>query len=414
MLSVEQAVEQILDLARPLPIEPVPLAEALGRVLAQDLSSPCDLPPFDNAAMDGYALPLAEHPSKAGGEFDVVTEQAAGDPGRSLAAACAIMTGAVLPDGLDSVVPVEQTAPLACDSEGRPSRIRIDAEVRPGQHVRRAGEDVARGTLALAAGSLIGPAQLMLLGSLGLPELPLRRRPRIAVLCTGRELVDDPGQPLKSGQIRNSNGLFLCARVVAAGAELVAYRTVSDEPAAFRAALDDALGAGAEVIVSTGAVSMGRYDFVPDTLRELSARIVFHRVRMRPGKPLLFAQLAGGGLYFGLPGNPVSCAVGLRFFVEPALRAMLGLPSEQVPNLPLAHEVRKKPGFTLFQKALVRVDATGRLGVELLPGQESFKILPLARANAWAKLPADGELLAAGTGVATYPLGHLDPGPAPG
>src|SRR5690606_18514572 len=187
----------------------------------------------------------------------------------------------------------------------------------------------------LAAGTRLDAPQLMLLAALGVPLVDVHATPRVALINTGRELVDDPAQPLASGEIRNSNGPYLAQRIEQAGAELVLRQTVSDEVDAFFIAMEEARSAGAELVLSTGAVSMGRYDFIPDALRKLGATIHFHKVAIRPGKPLLFATLPNGALFFGLPGNPASSAVGLRFFVEPALRAMLGLAPERALRLPL-------------------------------------------------------------------------------
>ncbi len=406
MLEVEQALAKVLECALPLAPESVPLMASLGRVLAVDVSSPEDLPPFDNSAMDGFALPLAGATAAAGSEFDVAGEQAAGDAAQGLNVACEIMTGARLPTGLDAVVPVEQTEVLSRDGAGRALRIRVGSDVRVSQHVRRRGEDIASADPVLSAGSRIGPTQLMLLAGLGVAQLSLRPQPRVALFCTGRELVDDPAQPLASGQIRNNNAPYLRARIVAAGAELIAYRTIPDDVSVFVGELRLALAAGAQVLISTGAVSMGRYDFVPDALRELGAQIVFHKVRMRPGKPILFARLPSGQLYFGLPGNPASSAVGLRFFVEPLLRVLLGLPREKPLLLPLAEAARKAAGFKMFQKARVEVHSGARLQVRLLAGQESFKVRPLTQANAWAALPEDADVLPAGTEVEVYAPDH--------
>ncbi|MFC0677938.1 gephyrin-like molybdotransferase Glp [Lysobacter korlensis] len=408
MIAFEDAVDCVLQACGRLPAERVALTEALGRVTAGEIRSPVDLPSFDNSAMDGFALCTDGHGIPAGREFAVGGEQVAGDGVRHAdrGRACSIMTGARLPDGLDAIVPVEQVDVFERNADARPTRIRLAAAVAPGQHLRRAGEDIAAGALALPAGHWIGANELMLLAGLGLAQVDAVRRPRVALLSTGRELVDDPARPLQPGQIRNSSAPFLAARVPAAGGEVVLRATVPDEPARFAAALEQAAGGGAQLVLSTGAVSMGRFDFIPEVLRSLGAEILFHKVAMRPGKPLLFARLPGGALFFGLPGNPVSSVVGLRFFVEPAMRAMLGLPRERGWRLPLMHDASKKPGFRLHQKARLQLGATGRLGVELLPGQESFRTRPLIDSTVWAALPADREALAAGDIVDVFPLAH--------
>jgi len=313
------------------------------------------------------------------------------------------MTGARLPDGLDRVIPVELTERLDA-----PPRVRLLAEVEAGQNVRSAGSDVPAGATVLAAGTPLAPQHLMLLAALGIASVAVAERPRVAVLCTGRELVDDPAATLASGQIRNSNGPFLAERLPRAGAEPAHVETVGDEVEAFLAAFARARDAGARVVISTGAVSMGRYDFVPQALERLGAETVFHKVAIRPGKPLLFARLPDGTLFFGLPGNPIAVAVGLRFFVEPALRVMLGLPRETPWRAPLAADYAKKPRLRFHLKARVVLDAQGQLSVRILEGQESYRIRPLAEANAWAVVPVEATELSAGTLVDVYGLGHLE------
>jgi molybdopterin molybdotransferase len=408
VIAFEDALAHVLAACARLPAERIALADALGRVTATEIRSPVDLPAFDNSAMDGFALCTHGTRIDAGREFDVHGEQAAGDGVQRAAGegAWSIMTGARLPDGLDAIVPVEQVEALDRAGDGGVTRIRLAAAVEPGQHRRRAGEDIACDALALPAGHWIGANELMLLAGLGLAQVDVARRPRVALLSTGRELIDDPTQPLQPGRIRNSSAPFLASRIPAAGGGIVLRETVPDEPAQFAAALTRAVDAGAELVLSTGAVSMGRFDFIPDVLRERGARIVFHKVAMRPGKPLLFARLPNGALCFGLPGNPVSTAVGLRLFVEPAMRVMLGLPREQAWRIPLAHDVSKKAGFRLHQKARLRLDARGALSVELLVGQESFRTRPLVESTVWAALPAEADALRAGDAVDVFPLAH--------
>lgn len=408
MIQVEQALALIRAHSEVLETERLPLSEAMGRVLAEDLLSPRDLPPFDNSAMDGYALRW--HPElTVGSELKVTFEQSAGAGWHQQSAdACRIMTGARIPDGLDCVVPVEEVSALELDDQGAALRIALLKPLRAGQNLRRAGEDIARGQLAVAPGTYLGAEELMLLRGVGCADLLVRKRPKCSVLCTGAELVDDAGAELQTGQIYNTNGPFLCSELVAAGAEIVFRQTLADDAISFLAALERAVSAGAQVVISTGAVSMGRYDFIPDTLQRIGANIVFHKVQMRPGKPLLFARLAGGQLFFGLPGNPVSTAVGARFFVSTALRKCLGMPIEPAWQFALAESAQKKPEFHLWQKAQLLLDRSGVVRVRLLNGQESFKTKPLLHAKVWAVLPAGQSEFAAGSVVAVYPRRHHD------
>lgn len=410
MISYGQALGVILAATERLDAEICPAADALGRVLAGPTASSEDLPPFDNSAMDGFALHAGGRTLAAGTAFDVAGSQSAGDAHRiANTGAWEIMTGARLPGGLDTVIPVEQVEILARGADGRPSRIRLAADITPGRHVRKRGEDVVRDAPLMGAGTVLQPQHLMLLAALGVAQVAVVRRPRVALINTGRELVDDPGQSLESGQIRNSNGPFLAARIAAAGARLVYQQTVDDEPPAFHAALVAARQAGAEIVLSTGAVSMGRHDFIPDALRSVDAQIGFHKARIRPGKPLLFARLADGVHFFGLPGNPVSSAVGLRFFVEPALRNMLGLPAERALRLPLAQGFTKKAGLRFHLKGRVQCDAGGQLTAGVLPGQESFRIQPLLASNAWVVMDEDVASMQAGELVDVHGPGHLQP-----
>lgn len=407
MIDYAQALATVLETAPRLPAQRLSPEAAIGRVLAAPVTSPAALPPFDNSAMDGFALATGGACLPSGHEAHIGGERAAGDtdtaPGTD---GCAIMTGARVPEGLDAVIPVEQVQVLASDNAGRAQRIRLTAPLQPGQNLRYAGSDIAHGAVALSAGTRFDARHLMLTAALGISHVEVARRPRVALICTGKELVDDPSQPLASGQIRNSNGPYLAARLALAGADLVHRETVSDDTAAFQAALDRALAADVDALLTTGAVSMGRYDFIPAALAQRGAQTLFHRVAMRPGKPLLFARLAEGPLFFGLPGNPISGAVGLRFFVEPALRRMLGQGGERPLRVPLAEETRKKDGLRMFYKARLESDADGRPQVRVLAGQESFRTRPLAAANCWAVAAESDTHLAAGDLIDVYGPGH--------
>ncbi|MEY2167925.1 gephyrin-like molybdotransferase Glp [Rhodanobacter sp. 1-6] len=403
LLAPEAALRLILAECTALPAENCALDDALGRVLAEAVIAPEALPPFDNSAMDGYALAGGSEPLPAGSEWLIEGEQAAGDgASRARHGAWEIMTGARVPDGLDRVIAVEQTERLDA-----PPRVRLKAAVAAGDNLRRAGSDVAQGVAVLAAGILLAPNHLMLLAALGVARVRVATRPRLAVLCTGRELVDAAGAALAPGQIRNSNGPHLAAALPRAGAELVHRETVGDEVEAFLAAFARARDAGARVVISTGAVSMGRYDFVPEALQQLGATAIFHKLAIRPGKPLLFARLPDGTLFFGLPGNPIAVAVGLRFFVEPALRTMLGLPHEVPWRVSLTADYAKKPRLRFHLKARVAMDAQGGLSAQVLEGQESYRIRSLTEANAWAVIPLEANTLAAGSLVEVYGPSHL-------
>jgi molybdopterin molybdotransferase len=310
LLPVERARELVLAEVQPLPAEPVALERALGRVLAEDVRSDVDVPPFDSSAMDGYAVVAGDS-----GELRVIDESRAGHPagcGVEPGTAVRISTGAAVPAGATAVIPVERVEAAANGD------VRVP-DTRPGQNVRRAGEDVRAGQLVLESGTVLGPAELGVLASLGRAEASCARRPRLALLMTGDELTE-PGEPLGPGRIWGSNGPALAALAELAGAELTVRCNVPDTPEDTVAALERALSE-ADVVCVSGGVSVGPHDHVKDALRGLAVEERFWGVRLKPGKPTWFGA-RGAVLCFGLPGNPVSAIVTFLLFVRPALRAL--------------------------------------------------------------------------------------------
>lgn len=406
MIGYDHALSELLKHARPLGAAFCATENALGRVLAHDVVSPMDLPPFDHSAMDGYALHAADTLA-AGSEHRVQGSQAAGDALQASAgAAWEIMTGARLPEGLDTVVPVERVQLLEQHDDGSPARIRLLEAFPPRANVRYAGSDVARGAVVIEAGTRLEASHVMLLAALGVSGVEVVRVPRVSIICTGKELQPDPTQALGDGQIYASNGPYLAAALASMGAHVLACETVDDTRDTFMAAVERARAAQADVIVSTGAVSMGRYDFVPEALAELGAQTLFHKVAIRPGKPQLAAVL-GDAMVFGLPGTPMAVAVGLRFFIAPVLRAMRGQRQEVPWHAVLDTPQKVKTGLRHFLRANVTQDQEGRLHAQVLAQQQPFRIEPFAQASAWVVLPEEGDGAVAGARVAVASL-HPD------
>ena len=387
MIDYVQAIDRLLAHAPRLSSETCMLADASQRVLAEAVISPLALPSFDHAAMDGYAL-AARQGVSADSEHVVLGSQAAGDHAvASGGAAWEIMTGARLPEGLDAVIPVERTQLISRHGDGSPERIRLLEDIYSGKNVRYAGSDIAQGALVLGAGTCVEPAHIMLMAALGVGELAVVRRPRVAIICTGKELQADLNRPLAAEHIYNSNGPYLAASLAASGAQVLFCETVDDTAVTYAAALERATAAGADLVVSTGAVSMGRYDFVPETLHRSGAELLFHKVAIRPGKPQLAAKLPGGPLVMALPGTPMAVAVGLRFFVEPVLRVMSGQAAEPAFHALLDTPQQAKAGLRHFLRARLGLDALGRLHAHVPAQQQPFRIQPFAQADAWVILP---------------------------
>jgi molybdopterin molybdotransferase len=345
LISIDEARRRVLDAVRPLGDEEVPLGQAHGRVLAEDVDSPVDVPPFDGSAMDGYAVIAGPE-----AELDVTGESRAGHPASARVepgTAIRISTGAALPEGATAVVPLERTHSVG-------GRVAAEASA-PGDNIRRAGEDVRAGSVVLARGSLLGPAELGVAASVGRAALRCSRRPRVAVLVTGDEL-SEPGRPLRPGGIYSSNGWALAAQAERAGALLVVRETVPDSAPETRAALARALEA-ADVTIVSGGVSVGPHDHVKPALRELGVEERFWGVSLRPGKPTWFGD-RDERLAFGLPGNPVSAMVTFHLFVRTALAALQGAdPAVVRAHATLEEPVPRHPNRE--QAVRVRLDVSG-------------------------------------------------------
>jgi len=394
--------------AKRIPSEEMSLVKALNCVLAEDILSPEAVPNFDNSAMDGFAVESALTQG-AGPErkvaFDVLGTVSAGESGEGFTqnGAVEIMTGAPMPAGrFDAVVKVEDVE-VQRDDSGKPVRISLRAPVKWHENVRLKGEDFQVNQLAAKAGTEVTPELVMALASLGVSRVRARRKPRVAVISTGRELVDHESGTLRPGMIRNSTGPYLMAALPLLGAEGRFYGTIHDEPEHFIELFQRVCAEGVDVVLTTGAVSMGKHDFVREALEGLGARVVFHKVAIRPGKPVLFAQIPGGPAVFGLPGNPVSTSVGLRFFVEPYLRELRGLPAEKPIRARMLRTTGKPEGLRCFFKAELKVSEEAA-EVEILTGQASFMVSPLLRSNVWAILEEPGRQVPEGAVVNVYPL----------
>ncbi|HET7120878.1 MAG TPA: gephyrin-like molybdotransferase Glp [Solirubrobacterales bacterium] len=392
-LSPEAARELILAAVVPTPAEPVPLEECLGRVTADAVTSGLDLQPFDNSAMDGYALRAADTADP--GPLRLIGESRAGLPARDAVGpgeAAWISTGAMIPAGADAVLAVEEAREQ--DGAVLPSR-----QVVPGEHIRRAGEDLKAGATLLARGQAIGAAQLAVLAATGNASVSCARCPTVAILGSGDELVS-PGASLGPGQIYDSNSFALTAQAREAGAVLDYATALPDDPDAIREVLDGALGR--DLLVVAGGISVGRHDHVKDALAKLGVRERFWRVAMRPGGPTWFGVQfpASGGrptLVFGLPGNPVSAMVTFHLFVRPALRALVGLPPLSATTCAtLAEPYLKKPGKAHYARCRLELTAAGWRAHLTHSNQGSHILTSMLGADALAAVPADRQELAAG------------------
>jgi molybdopterin molybdotransferase len=380
VIGIHEAIDAVLAEVRSLPTEEVALADALGRACGSDVVSPEDVPSFDNSAMDGYAVRGAE--LEAGRrEFRVVVDVPAGrwsDEPLAEGQAARIMTGAPLPPGVDTVVQVEHT-------EQRGDLLVVREAPQPGANVRLAGEDVAAGGLVLPRGSRLGPAEVGVLASIGVQRLAVARRPRVAVLATGSELVP-LGEPLGPGQIRNSNSVTAAGQVLAAGGEPVLLGIARDDLDETRRLIGAALEA--DVVITSGGVSVGEYDFVKQVQDELGVKRRFWGVATKPGRPLAFG-VHGDTLVFGVPGNPVAAMVSLEMYVRPALLAMQGRPDVYRPHVfAAAQEPVKRAGARTEARRCRLVHRGREWGFTTTGPQGSAILSSMALADGLAFVPA--------------------------
>jgi molybdopterin molybdotransferase len=400
-LAVEEARRRILADVEPVAgVEKIALRGALGRILAEDIHSPIDVPSHTNSAVDGYALAGADLSPKGATKLRVIGTSWAGKPfdGSARAGECVrIMTGAALPAGTDTVVMQEHV-----QAEG--DAILIGPGPQPGENVRAAGEDLAKDQLALARGKQILPPELGLLASLGMAEVPVWRRLRVAFFSTGDELRSI-GQPLAEGEIYDSNRYTLYGMLARLGADMLDMGVVRDNRDAIQRAFLEA-AANADVIITSGGVSVGEADYVKETLERLG-EINFWQIAMKPGRPLAYGRVRGAR-FFGLPGNPVSVMVTFYQFVEQALRRMMGQgdarPAFATFKVRCVSHLHKRPGRAEFQRAILETDAGGELVVRATGQQGSGILRSMSAANCFVILPRDSQTVEPGTLVDVQPF----------
>ena len=406
LISIDEARRRVLEAVTPLGDEAVGLDAALGRVLAEDVTTPIDVPPFHSSGMDGYAVVAGP-----GGELDVVGEARAGRPWSGTLApgsAVRISTGAVVPEGADAVVPLERTTAVKgggiddavaveheIHAEAQPHRISVPG-TSPGQNVRRAGEDIPINTVVLQTGGPLGPAELGVAASVGRATLRCARKPRVHVLVTGDELTE-PGAALEPGAIYSSNAFALAALVKQAGGELAGPATVPDDLHSTSGMLGEALEA-ADVVIVSGGVSVGPHDHVKPALRELGVEERFWGVSLRPGKPTWFG-MRGDTLAFGLPGNPVSAMVTFQLFARPALAALQGAePGARRATASLSEPIARNPQREQAIRVRLLQSENG-LTAEPTGAQGSHMLTSMLGADGLARIAAGAGAVEAGERV---------------
>ena len=400
MISVEEALEKVLSCVSVLDREEKPILQCLGQVLDEDVYSSIDVPPLDNSAMDGYAVRAEDTTGAAPSSpvyLNVIGEVKAGDiPKEEVGALSAlrIMTGAPIPRGADSVVQFEDTDE-ALRRERPPFQIGILHQVTKGQNVRRAGEDIARGQLVLKRGAVLRPAEIGVIASLGKETTWVIRRPVVAIIATGDELAA-LGQPLPEGKIYNSNSFSVAAQVLRYGGIPQILGIARDRVKDIKDKIKEALSA--DLLLTSGGVSMGNYDLVKDVLAK-QGEVSFWTVRMKPGKPLAFGMIKGVP-HLGLPGNPVSSMITFELFARPAILKMMGKKNLSKPTIEATLEghIKNTDGRRIFARAIVSREGNRYLA-RIAGPQGSGILTSMSRANGLVIVPEDVEAVEEGETV---------------
>ncbi|EHR8213813.1 molybdopterin molybdotransferase MoeA [Escherichia coli] len=401
LMSLDTALNEMLSRVTPLTAqETLPLVQCFGRILASDVVSPLDVPGFDNSAMDGYAVRLADIAS--GQPLPVVGKSFAGQPyhGEWPAGTCIrIMTGAPVPEGCEAVVMQEQT-------EQTDNGVRFTAEVRSGQNIRRRGEDISAGAVVFPAGTRLTTAELPVIASLGNAEVPVIRKVRVALFSTGDEL-QLPGQPLGDGQIYDTNRLAVHLMLEQLGCEVINLGIIRDDPHALRAAFIEA-DSQADVVISSGGVSVGEADYTKTILEELG-EIAFWKLAIKPGKPFAFGKLSNSW-FCGLPGNPVSATLTFYQLVQPLLAKLSGNNASSLParqRVRTASPLKKSPGRLDFQRGVLQRNADGELEVTTTGHQGSHIFSSFSLGNCFIVLERERGNVEAGEWVEVEPFNAL-------
>ncbi len=399
MIEMDDAIRIVMENTQLIDCTTVDLMDALGYVLAEDVQSDINMPPFDKATMDGYALQGADIASASGNTpvvLEVIEEIPAGTvpqkrvgPGQ----AARIMTGAPVPQGADTVIMVEDT-----ESEAQGQKVRVLDVTDVGENIARLGEDVTVDQVVLKKGTRIRPPEIGILATVGCVQVPVYRKPIVGVIATGSEIVEPKHVP-KPGQIRNSNGYSMMAQALRASAEVRYLGIVEDDATSLKRVIGEGLDT-CDVVMLSGGVSAGVYDLVQDAMRDLGVVVLFDRIRMKPGKPLTFG-VKGKKLVFGLPGNPVSSVVGLELLARPAIRKMQSMPvlHHRQAKTVLKADFKQSPGRKQFVPAKSVLGEQGLWTSDWVGHHGSADLFALARANSLFVVDAEVDHVPAGTAL---------------
>ena len=411
MIKYQEALNLFDKVSLKLPDEKISILNSTNRVCAGDILSPTLNPTSNNTAFDGFAVISKETEGlslKKTKKFKILKTIAAGDDPKidnyEKNSAVEIMTGGIIPKPFDSIIAVEQTKYFP--SKEKPTHIIVDQKIKKFSYIRFAGEDYNLKDVVIKSGELIQPKHIMALTALGIQEVKVKKKPKIIFFGTGNEIVDYKDKNIQSWNVRNSNNHYFTSFGKNLHFQIIDGGVIKDdEPNKLKEALNKSLSSDVDIFVTSGAISAGKFDFIPKLIEELGFITHFKGVAIKPGRPIMLSKFKQKEkLFFGLPGNPISCAAGFRFFIYPLIRNSLGMPKEKKFKAKLINEYSKIENFTHFARCLMSISNQGIIELEVLQGQQSNRIKSFVQANCWGIFPGGKEQFKSGDFIEWVPL----------
>jgi len=411
MIKNQEAIKIINKVSLNLPNEKISILNSVNRVCAKDILSPSTNPSSNNTAFDGFAVIAQETEGLSSNKtkkFKILKTIAAGDNPKInnylKNSSVEIMTGGIVPKPFDSIIPVEKIKYYP--SERKPTHIFVDSEVKKFSFIRFAGEDYNLKDVVIKRGELIQPKHIMALTTLGIRDLYVKKKPKIIFFGTGDEIVDYKKKNISNWQVRNSNNHYITSFGKSLHYQIIDGGVIKDsEQSKLKEKLKKSLKSDIDIFVTSGAISVGKFDFIPKLINELSFKTYFKGVSIKPGRPIMLSKFKRKEkLFFGLPGNPISCAAGFRFFVYPLIRNSLGMLKEKNFKAKLINKYSKRKNFTHFARCLININNKGLGELQVLQGQQSHRIKSFAKANCWGIFPGGKEQFKSGDIIEWVPL----------
>ena len=411
MINYQQAIKLINKVSLNLPNEKISIPDSLNRVCAKNILSPSINPLANNTAFDGFAVLAKETKDlskKRVKKFKILKTIGAGDNPKiknyQKNSSVEIMTGGIVPKPFDSIIPVEKVKYYP--SEKKPTHIVVDHEVKKFSFIRFAGEDYNLKDVVVKKGELIQPKHIMALTTLGIRYLYVKKKPKIIFFGTGDEIVDYKKKNISNWQVRNSNNHYITSFGKSLHYQIIDGGVIKDnEQSKLKEKLKKSLKSDIDIFVTSGAISAGKFDFIPELIKELSFKTYFKGVSIKPGRPIMLSKFKRKEkLFFGVPGNPISCAAGFRFFIYPLLRNSLGMLKEKKFKAQLINKYSKPKNFTHFARCLINVNAKGLGELQALQGQQSHRVESFVKANCWGIFPSGKEQFKSGDIIEWVPL----------